>query len=438
MAAVVIPYAPRQWQFKQHEEIKRFTVLVVHRRAGKTVFAVNEMIKRIMSSELKRPQAAYIAPTYKQAKQVSWEIFKEMVEPIPGIKINESELRIDFPNGGRIIVLGAENPDSLRGLYLDYAVLDEVADMPSTIWGAVIRPALADREGGALFIGTPKGKNFFHDLYIRGKSAPDWKSILLTYKDTNALNPTEVEALRFELTDEEFEQELECSFTAAIRGAYYGKQMARAEADGRIKRVRHDPDYPVVAAWDIGFDGTSVWYAQFINNEVNVIDFDHVEEQDVPFVVNIVKNKNYVYDYQILPHDAAKRSNLDKRRTIRGQIESLGLKCRLAARSDILNGINEARKLIDRSVFDVDKCKDGLESLRQYRAQFDDVKGIVGTTPVHDKHSHPADAFRTLAMGRKELGRGSARQKPSVRGNYDPYKINHNVRSNWDVYNRGD
>ena len=317
---VELPYQPRHWQAVMHQKLTRFTVMVIHRRAGKTFFAVAELLKRALNGT-NRPQVAYIAPTYKQAKQVSWEIFKDMVAPIPGIKINESELRIDLPNGGRIRVLGAENPDSLRGLYLDYAVLDEVAQMPKPLWKEVVRPALADRKGGALFIGTPKGKNFFHELYVDGCSGrKNWSSILMTPEKTQALDEEELEDLKQELTEEEYEQEILCSFSAAIRGAYYIKQISQAEADGRVTRCPYDPDYPVITAWDIGFDGTSIWYAQLVQNRIHIIDFDNFVEQDIPHCLNVVKNKPYVYEYQILPHDSVKRQQTDHRKTVKGII----------------------------------------------------------------------------------------------------------------------
>lgn len=435
MAKVTIDYTPRHWQAVMHEKLTRFTCMVIHRRAGKTYFAVNELFKRVMTGKNK-PQVAYIAPTYKQAKQVSWEIIKATVSAVPGVKINESELRVDLPNGGRILVLGAENPDSLRGLYLDYVVLDEVAQMPQALWREIVRPALSDREGGALFIGTPKGKNFFHTIYVKGKSGDaEWSSILLTPANTNALSDKELASLKSELTEEEYEQEFECSFTAAIRGAYFKTQMARAEADGRIKRVPHDPDYPVVAAWDIGFDGTSIWYAQMILDELRIIDFDNFIDQDVPYCANVVKNKNYVYDYQILPHDAVKRSNVDRRKTVKGMLESLGLKCRVAKRAGILDGINAARRLIDKAFFNLPKCEKGLDSLRMYRSKFDEARGVMSTDPLHDEHSHPADAWRTLAMGLKEIRGGSRPRRVGAQGSYDPYKTNYSTVSNWDVYN---
>jgi len=419
-----------------HEKLTRFTVMVIHRRAGKTYFGVNEAIKVVLTKG-NRPQVAYIAPTYKQAKQVSWEIFKDAVKGIPGVKINESELRIDLPNGGRILVLGAENPDSLRGLYLDFVVLDEVAQMPRPLWREVIRPALADRKGGALFIGTPKGQNFFYDLYLRGLSGDkEWSSILMTPEKTHALDEEELESLSNELTTEEYDQEINCSFTAAIKGAYFKHQMARAEEAGRLTKTPYDPDYPVIAAWDIGFDGTSIWYAQMIMNTINIIDFDNFVDRDVPYCANVVKSKPYVYEHQILPHDAVKRSNLDRSKTVKGMLQSLGLKCIVAKKSDLLNGINAARRLIDKATFDLKKCRDGLNSLRMYRSKYDEQRGILSDEPLHDEHSHPADAWRTLAMGLKETSMNS-RKRQGVIGSYDPYKLQYNTgntNNNWDVF----
>ena len=442
MKSVEIPYTPRRWQAIMHQKLTRFTVMVIHRRAGKTVFAVAELVKRGLGEGIYRddgdvnvPQVAYVAPTYKQAKQVSWEILKDMVRHLPNVKINESELRVELPNGGRILVLGSENPDSLRGLYLDYVVLDEVAQMPQPLWKEVIRPALSDKKGGALFIGTPKGRNFFHKLYVTGCSGvKNWSAILMTPEKTNALGQEELEDLKMELTEEEYDQELNCSFSAAIRGAYYVKQIAQAEADGRVTSCNYDPDYGVIAAWDIGFDGTSIWYAQLIMDKIHIIDFDHFVEQDIPHCLNVVKNKPYVYDYQILPHDAAKRQQTDHRKTVKGVISSQGLKCIVAKRSDLLDGINMGRRLVQKSVFNRPKVEKGLSSLRMYRSQYDENKGLLLSTPIHDEHSHPADAWRTLAMGLRE-NTTSKRTTPRNLGRYDPYKVIYNVQNDWDVYN---
>lgn len=403
MVKVVIPYQPRPWQVEQHRNLSRFTTLVIHRRAGKTVFAVNELIKRALDNTKKRPQVAYIAPTYGQAKRVSWELFKEYVAPIPGVKINESELRIDLPNGGRILVLGAENPDSLRGLYLDYAVLDEVADMPANLWSEVIRPALSDREGGALFIGTPKGKNFFHTLYMRGMlNQKGWVSSLLKWNDTNALKEEEIEALRKELTEEEFEQEMECSFTAAIRGAFFGKQISRAESEKRITTVRWDEDYPVYVAWDIGLDGIALWYAQIVGGECRIIRYEIYEDKDSREVMGFIKNKAYTYGGMILPHDGTKRSVTNKKESTESLLNKGGLRTYITKRLEKTDSIRLGRELLNKCVIDYDNCAAGIESLHQYKMALDADNNPTGRE-VHNEHSHPGQSWCTLASGLKKF-----------------------------------
>lgn len=430
---IVIPYQPRGWQYHEHNNLDRFTVLVIHRRAGKTVFAVNELIKRVLSSNKKRPQVAYIAPTYSQAKKVSWDIFKEFVKPIPGVKINESELRIDFPNGGRILVLGAENYDGLRGLYLDYAVMDEVADMPEPLWNQVIRPALSDRKGGALFIGTPKGKNYFHDLYLKGKTGDkSWRSTLLKYTDTDSIDSEEMELLKVEYKDkmELFEQEYNCSFTSAIKGAYFGRHIERAENDGRITTQPWDEDDSVVAAWDIGLDGTAIWYAQIQGGQVNIIDFDFFDDKDVREILRTVVNKPYLYSVQLLPHDAVKRQITNKNDSVKGIIQKQGLRVKIVKRIDVLDRITIARDLLNKCVFNNKTCEKGLHSLRLYKSGYDEAKGILKDKPEHSIHSHPADAFCYLAVGLKS--------GKNYSNNYSPKHNNMqgkpSVKKDWKVF----
>lgn len=445
---IQIPYSPRKWQAEVDKKSKRFHTLVVHRRAGKTVYATNKLAQKCLTTKKHRPQVAYIAPTYKQAKKVAWEMLKSNLKEFISNKLattNEAELRINFCKelgGGVIMVLGAENADSLRGLYFDYVVLDEVADMKREVWTKVIRPALADRKGGALFIGTPKGKNYFYELYMKGVDTinDQYGSDLLTYRDTNALDEEEIAEIRKEITEEEFLQEFECSFTAAIRGAYFGKNLDTAEREGRIGNFKYDRERPVIAAWDIGFDGTAVWFAQITNNEINIIDFLQVYDMDVPEVVQLVKNKPYIYDYQIVPHDAAKRSSLDKTVTIKSSIEKLGLKCITAPRTaDLNNDINNSRRLLDKCTFNLYNVQKGLDLLRLYRSKYDEANGVFLSTPIHDDSSHAADAFRTLASGLKKRNYSRKNTPVAIRGNYDPLAVNHNhirvINNDWDPLN---
>lgn len=211
-------YRPRVWQAQVHRALKRFSVLVVHRRAGKTVLAVLTLIDAALRDSSKSDRRyGYIAPELKQAKGVSWDFLKRYALPIPGTKVNESELFVEFPNGSRIRLYGADLPDRLRGIYLDGVVLDEVAQMKPEVWGEVIRPALADRHGWALFIGTPKGVNLFSELYFSALRDPEWYAGLFPYEDTGALTTAEIEGMRAGpncLTDAQFRQEMLCDFAA--------------------------------------------------------------------------------------------------------------------------------------------------------------------------------------------------------------------------------
>ena len=167
MAVVDIPYEPRYPQVHEALERTRFVALVAHRRFGKTVLSVNHLIKMALLCRRERGSFAYVGPFRNQAKGVAWDYLKTYSAPVPGLRVNESELSIVLPNGARLRVFGADNPDALRGLYFDGVVLDEVADMKPDVWEKIVRPALSDRRGWALFIGTPKGVNLFSELYSR-------------------------------------------------------------------------------------------------------------------------------------------------------------------------------------------------------------------------------------------------------------------------------
>lgn len=399
---VVVPYSPRPLQRSLHDRLKRFSVVVCHRRFGKTVFCINEIIKKAMLNTKRQPQYAYIAPTMKQAKILAWDYLKHYTNAIPHVKYNEAELKCELPNGAKIFVLGAENPDSLRGLYLDGVILDEVAQMPPSVWGQVLRPALADRRGWAIFIGTPKGQNYFYDLYNKALDEPSWFSAVFKASETSILPEEELQALRVELSEEEYEQELECSFTAAVVGTYYGKLIEEIEKDKHVRDVPWDTTSQVVTAWDLGMNGlTSIWFAQHIAGEIRLIDYYEANGEPLSHYAQIIKSKPYVYDYHILPHDVKQRS-LSTGTTRLEQLQKLGLKVHVARRLNVKDGINSVKALLPSCYFDEEKCRDGLVALRNYRSSYNEQLGIFSDTPLGDRFSHAADAFRYLATALKK------------------------------------
>lgn len=219
---VVIPYRPRFPQDEIHKQLEthRFCVLVAHRRLGKTVLSVNHLIKRAITDRKERGMYAYLAPFRNQAEQIAWGYLKHYTSQIPAISINEQKLSILLPNGATIRFFGADNPDALRGMYFDGVVIDEVAQIKPTLWGEVIRPALADRKGWAAFIGTPKGINLFSQLYdqalnLMSKGDPDWIAMLYSVEQTHVIDEKELAALKVEMSENEFRQEFLCDFSAA-------------------------------------------------------------------------------------------------------------------------------------------------------------------------------------------------------------------------------
>ncbi|MBK9446193.1 MAG: terminase [Betaproteobacteria bacterium] len=217
----MLPYPLRVHQKDALANLARFSVLVWHRRGGKTVFAVKRLASAALKTQLSAGRFGYIAPLYRQAKAVAWDYLKAILRDVPGVTFNESELQAELGNGATIRLFGADNPDSLRGLYFDGVVLDEVAQMRPQVWGEIVRPALADREGWALFIGTPKGTNLFSELFYRSTSGSesDWYGEIRRATDTGAISPEELDRAKREMTPSQWAQEMECDFSAAVENA---------------------------------------------------------------------------------------------------------------------------------------------------------------------------------------------------------------------------
>jgi phage terminase large subunit len=273
---LVVDYAARTQFIAFHHRWQRFACIVTHRRAGKTVACIHDLQGGAIQSDKIRPRFAYLSPFLKQSKAVAWDYLRSALAPLRaiGASTHDTELRVDYPNGGQVRLYGADNPDALRGIYLDGIVLDEFADMDPRVWSEIIRPALADRQGWAVFIGTPKGRNAFFELWRRSQSEQDWFSLMLKASETGLIPESELALAKRDLSEDQYAQEFECSFEAAIVGSYYGKLMARAEQDRRIAPVPYDPAALVWTSWDLGIrDATAIWFAQVIGREIRIIDY---------------------------------------------------------------------------------------------------------------------------------------------------------------------
>lgn len=396
---ITIPYAPRDVFKPFHERKQRWAAIVAHRRAGKTVACVNDLLRAALTCTKPNGRFAYVAPQHNQAKDIAWGYVKQFAQVVPGVEFNESELRADFPNGARIRLYGADNPDRLRGIYLDGVVLDEYADMRPSVWGEIVRPLLTDRQGWAIFIGTPKGKNAFWEVWDYAQQAPDWYALNLKASQTGLIVEEELADARRQMSEDQYAQEFECSFEAAIQGAYFGVEMRKAEEEGRICAVPHDPAAEVFTAWDLGIgDSTAIWFAQQVGREIRVLDYYEASGVGLDHYVKVIRDKPYLYGRHFLPHDAD-ASELGTGKSIREVLAGMGVRdTSIAPKLSVEEGINAARMLIPRCWFDVKKCKEGLEALRQYRKEYDEKLKTFKLRPLHDWASHGADAFRYLAV----------------------------------------
>ena len=466
---VSIPYTPRGWQEYAEKRLARFTVLVMHRRAGKTVFDVLQSIKAILSCTLDRPRGAYIGVTLSQTRDTAWDYYKEFFKPFNNlIKIqggeykelvvfNESQLNIKIDpilcvgdSVARISLYSYEKPDSILGNYLDHVVLDEFQQAPQRMFGQIIRPMLADkgRNGGSCIItGTPRGKNQLFDFYERGLDPEfkDWASILMKWSDTGELDEEEIRTIKMETTEEEYEQEYNCSFEAAIKGSYFGENISKMRKEGRIVDKEYDPGHLVGVAVDIGLDGYAMWYYQKIKGQLILIDCDVVFDKDTADVISILLKKKYIYAYIVIPHDGDDRNAANKHETPAKIFQRAGFKIKRAGKKKkkpkLITAIRNTRRLLDTCQM-TKRCSEkklkiynkkiaAIDALAMYVARYDIEKdvfqGVQDTTEEHDKYSHLGSALRTLAtIGVDDKVENLAAPTQAFRNTIDAVKKNNN------------
>jgi len=422
---VVIPYTPRPQFEPYHARTERFAKIVAHRRFGKTVGCINDMVKAALTVETKGrasnpPKFSYIAPTYTQAKDVVWGYLKYYSSPIPGIDIRESELSVEYPNGARVRLYGADNYDRLRGLYNDGVILDEPAQIDPKAWPEVILPTLSDHSGWATFIGTPAGRDWFYriDRNDAGEEFPDWFRLTLKASQTGIIPPEELVALRANMSEAQYEREFECSFDAAIEGAYYAQMLADAKSQGRIGRVAADPLLPVRAFHDIGgagqySDAYAIWIAQWIGQEIRVLDYYESRGQVLAHHVNWMRSRGWGNAVNYL-HDGVQPDKIQGKRfedhwreagfSVEPSVKNQG-------RGAAMMRVEALRRLGNRIWWNDGPTAPGREALVHYHEKIDERRN-VGLGPEHDWTSHAADSIGMMAMCYVEPASSSAFNRP--------------------------
>jgi hypothetical protein len=310
-------------------------------------------------------------------------------------------LRVDFW-GRRIQLYGSDNPEALRGQYFDGVILDEIGDQNPKIWTDIVRPALADRKGWCLFIGTPKGHNHFKELRDRAEKEEGWGLLEFKASETGVVDETELKAARNEMGEDKFRQEFECSFDAAVEGSYYGQILNELEDKKHMQEIPREELSRTFTAWDLGMgDSTSIWVAQLVGSEVRLLDYYENHGVGLDHYVKWIRDNDYIKAEHILPHDVRVRE-LGSGKSRLEMLEEAGLEIKIAPRMGLDDGIQAVRRLLPRCWFNVPKVQIGLNCLRNYRRDYDEKRKIFYERPLHDWSSHGSDSFRYLALGLDE------------------------------------
>ena len=314
---------------------------------------------------------------------------------------NETELRIELINGSAVQLIGTDNIDSIVGTNPVGCIFSEYAVQDPKAWD-YIRPILRENDGWAVFNFTPRGKNHGYTLYQMARNNPEWFAEILSVKETKAISEADIakeiaEGMSEELADQEFR----CSFEGVMFGAYFGKQLQKAEADKRLCVVPYEEGLGVETWWDLGIgDSTVIWFTQSHGREIRVIDYYEASGEGLAHYAKVLQNKPYIYSRHYAPHDIEVRE-LGSGRSRKETAASLGLVFQTVPNLPVEDGIEAARTILSRCWFDREKCAKGLNALASYHKAFDDKAKDWKSYPSHDWSSHAADAFRYLAVGHK-------------------------------------
>ena len=344
----------------------RFRVVVAGRRFGKTFLSTAELLHRA----LRKPDQNvwYVAPTYKAAKEIAWDMLTQQIPPEYVSKTNETSLTIELKNGSSISLKGAEKPDNLRGRSLDFVVLDEFADMRPQAWYEVLRPSLSDREGSAVFIGTPKGRNHFYDLYGKGVDRDDgWRSYQYTTIEGGNVAQTEIEAAKADLDERTFQQEYEARFVNYSGIIYYG--FKREES---VKR--HTDDIGVIhVGMDFNLDPMSAVLMTRKGDTLHVFDEIVMFGSNTDEMVAELRDRYGNGTIVIYPDPASRqRKTSAGGRTDLSILQNAGFEVRVrnshAAVRDRINAVNSRLLSNDgvRRLYVDPKCKKVIESLERH------------------------------------------------------------------------
>ena len=415
MANIVINYAPRTPFLRFHNRTERWANLICHRRAGKTVAAINDLQKRALECTRNQPRFAFMAPTRVRAKDIAWQYLKYYSVSIPGRRIIESELSVEYPNGARVTLYGADN-DRAMGLYLDGIVYDECDEIMPSVHSDVVRPALGDRGGWAVWMGILRGRHNLWKRYEEYKNDPTYLSMMLKASDSGIIEPAELNDIRKDMGESAYLLQMEGNVNMSLANSIYGAQMDELRKQNRIRNVNADPSSPMYTFWDIGHsdrgDDTVLWLIQFVGRDINILDYYARTGHPPGHYAAKVREWEDLYKGSVacnyLPHDGARRNQVGK--TMVDYLKDGGLtRIKVVPRTpNLWDSINVLRTLLPRMYINHGPCSQtwrlgdvempsAIDCLDYYSKKEDASTGIIKDIPVHDQYSHGCDGLRTMA-----------------------------------------
>ena len=368
----------------------RFISVVAGRRFGKTFLSTGKILEQAIKGRDRN--VWYVAPTYGAAKEIAWDMLITTIPPEYIYKTNETSLTLKLINGSVIALKGAEKPNNLRGRSLDYVVLDESADMRPEAWSEVLRPSLSDRQGGALFIGTPKGRNHFYDIWAKGIDGDnDWSSFQYTTLQGGNVPEEEVAAARNDLDERTFQQEYEAAFVNYSGIIYYAFNREKS-----VKRIE-DTGGTLHIGLDFNIDPMSAVVCLRHGNDLLAIDEIVMYGSNTDEMVAEIKSRYSDRPVIIYPDPASRqRKTSAGGRTDLSILQNAGFAVKSknshALVRDRINAVNSRLRSSggDRYLFIDPKCKHTIKSLERQTYK-------EGTSqPNKDGFDHMNDALGYL------------------------------------------
>ncbi len=409
-------YDPRPYQLDLMRALDsgyNRAIAMYHRRAGKDKTLFNVMIKKAFE---RVGAYYYLLPELNQGRRILWDgadgsgmRFLDHIPPTLIVKKNSTDMKVELANGSFIQIVGTDRFDKIRGANPVGCVFSEFAFQDPLAF-QVIRPILAENGGWAVFNSSTNGKNHYYDLYQMATKNPKWFVQNITVEDSLDFQGTRYiteEAVQEErdagMTEDMIQQEFYNSFNANAEGYYYLKDIKKAETEGRITSVPHDPTLLVETYWDIGIgDSTAIWFVQKDGKEFNVIDFYQNNGHGLDHYANYLLNLPYTYKSHNFPHDMAQtefgtgRARMEVAQSLLG---SRNVLINMVPRLNIEDGINAVRMVLPKCVFDKVKCEHGLKCLENHKKKWDSKYQEFQNRAIKDWTIHSADAFRYLAVG---------------------------------------